>query len=201
MQFSILEKYLLFYTFKIAQMLQPDFTIFPEINTERLYLRSLTKADGPEILKLRSDEQVMQFIDKERAKTIEDAELFINRASLALNTNDGITWAIALKAEPGTLIGTIGLWRIIKEHYRAEIGYMLNPAYWRKGIMLEALLTVVGFGFTEIKLHSIEAHINPDNDGSAAILNKAGFVKEAHFKEDFYFNGSFRDTAIYSRLQ
>jgi len=197
----ILEKYLLFYTFKIAQMLQPDFTIFPELNTERLYLRMLYKTDGPEILKLRSDEQVMRFIDKERAKTIEDAEVFIDRASIALTANDGITWAIALKEEPGTLIGSVGLWRIIKEHYRAEIGYMLNPVHWGKGIMTEALLKVTEFGFKEMRLHSIEAHINPENVGSAAILTKSGFVKEAHFKEDFYFNGRFRDTAIYSILQ
>ena len=182
-------------------MLQPDFTLFPELTTERLYLRRLTKTDGPEILKLRSDEQVMQFIDKERAKTIEDADIFIDRVSVALTANDGITWAIALKEEPETLIGSIGLWRIIKEHYRAEIGYMLNPVHWRKGIMTEALLKVTEFGFKHIRLHSIEAHINPENAGSATILNKAGFVKEAHFKENFYFNGRFRDTAIYSILQ
>lgn len=181
-------------------MLAPDFAIFPEINTERLYLRKVIHNDAPEILKLRSDEQVMRFIGKERAKTIEDAEIFINRVSLSLSGNDGITWAIALKDAPGTLIGSIGLWRIIKEHYRAEIGYMLNTEYWRNGIMMEALLKVIDFGFNEIKLHSIEAHINPENAGSAAILSKAGFIKEAHFKEDFYFNGRFSDTAIYSRL-
>ena len=182
-------------------MLNPDFTVFPEISTQRLWLRKLINTDAPEILKLRSDEQVMQFIDKERAKTIEDAELFINRSNLALSANDGINWAIALKEHPETLVGSIGLWRIIKEHHRAEIGYMLNPAYWQNGIMKEALLKVIEFGFKDLQLHSIEAHINPENTASAALLTSTGFVKEAHFKENFYFNGSFRDTAIYSLLQ
>jgi [ribosomal protein S5]-alanine N-acetyltransferase len=78
---------------------------------------------------------------------------------------------------------------------------MLSPAYWRNGIMKEALMDVIEFGFNKLGLHSIEAHINPENEASAAILTSTGFVKEAHFKEDFLFNGIFRDTAIYSRLR
>ncbi|MBC7887338.1 MAG: GNAT family N-acetyltransferase [Ferruginibacter sp.] len=182
-------------------MLQPDFSSFPEIKTVRLLLRQITKKDAPEILRLRSNEDVMRYIDKERAATIMDAEVFINRILKSLNTNEGITWAIALKEYPETLIGTIGYWRLIKEHYRAEIGYMLNPNHWNKGIMKEALLKVIEVGFNDLKLHSIEAHINPGNAASASILTGAGFVQEAHFKENFFFNGTFRDTAIYSRLQ
>ncbi len=98
------------------------------------------------------------------------------------------------------MIGTIGLWRIIKEHYRAEIGYMLLPEHWKKGFAKEAVLKVVEYGFDEMKLHSIEAHINPKNAASAGLLEITGFVREAYFKEDFFFNGAFEDTAIYSLL-
>ena len=182
-------------------MLQPDFSIFPAIKTARLVLRKVNLTDAPEILYLRSDEAVMRYIDKERAATILDAEIFVKRIIQSLDFNDGITWAIALKEDPAKLIGTIGYWRIIKEHYRAEIGYMLHPGYWKKGFMKEALEKVVDMGLNELGLHSIEAHINPDNQASAAILTSAGFVKEAHFKEDYFFNGIFKDTAIYSRLR
>lgn len=182
-------------------MLRPDFSVFPEIKTNRLLLRKITNKDAIEILKLRSDEQVMQYIDKEKTATIVDAEAFINRILQSLNINDGITWAITLKEDPNTLIGTIGYWRLIKEHYRAEIGYMLSPYHWKKGIMKEALIQVIDMGFNELKLHSIEAHINPGNAASAAILTGTGFVQEAHFKENYFFDGSFRDTVIYSRLQ
>lgn len=183
------------------QMLQPDFSNFPEIKTERLLLRKLAHTDAHEILKLRSDDLVMRYIDKEKTATIEDAEAFIKRITQSLNNNDGITWAIALADEPLTLIGTIGYWRLIKEHYRAELGYMLDPVYWNKGMMKEALLKIIDIGFNTLKLHSIEAHINPGNEASAGILTSTGFVKEAHFKENFFFNGVFRDTIIYSRLQ
>ena len=182
-------------------MLAINFSPFPELSTKRLLLRRITKYDAPCILKLRSDETVMRFIDRERAKTLADAESFIRRIDDSLQANEGLTWGMALKEEPDLLIGTIGYWRIIKEHYRAEIGYMLRPDLWGKGIMKEALLEVINTGFNSLKLHSIEAHINPENTASGNILQSTGFVKEAHFKEDFYYEGTFRDTIIYSRLQ
>lgn len=181
-------------------MLQPNFSPFPEIETERLLLRKIQADDAEALFFLRSDEKVMQFIDKERAASIKDAELFITNINTLVTNNEGITWAMALKENPNQLIGTIGLWRIIKQHHRAEIGYMLHPDHWKKGLMKEAIIRVNDFGFNDLKLHSIEAHINPGNEGSAAILESTGYIREAYFKEDFFFNGTFRDTAIYSRL-
>ena len=99
------------------------------------------------------------------------------------------------------MIGSIGLWRIDKAHYRGEIGYMLHHDHWGKGIMQEAIAAVIEFGFGPLKLHSIEAHINPANAASAGILEKNGFVREAYFKENYYFRGKFLDTAIYSLLK
>jgi len=181
-------------------MLEPIFSPFPEIRTNRLLLRRITATDAPEILSMRSDDAVMQFIDREKTKTLEDAEAFIHIINESLDTNNGITWAMALSDQPQTLIGTIGFWRIIKQHYRAEVGYMLDPAHWNKGIMKEALQAVIAFGFGSMQLHSIEAHINPGNTASAALLEKTGFTREAYFKEDYYFRGNFIDTAIYSQL-
>ena len=156
--------------------------------------------DAAEIFKLRSDEDVMRYIDKEKAASTKDAEIFVKRILQSLEANDGITWAIAITEKPETLIGTIGFWRLIKEHYRAEIGYMLNPQYWRKGIVQDALIPVIDWGFTELKLHSVEANINPGNAASAGLLGRNGFVREAYLEEDFFFDGTFRNTAIYFLL-
>jgi len=181
-------------------MLEPNFSPFPEMQTERLLLRCLKHTDGPELLFLRSDDAVMKYIDREKTKTLEEAEAFVTRILENLHNNDGIMWAVALRHNPEKLIGTIGFWRLIKQHYRAELGYMLHPQHWGKGIMKEAVLAAVDYAFTGMKLHSIEAHINPDNIASGLVLEKAGFTREAYFKEDFFFRGKFIDTAIYSLL-
>jgi ribosomal-protein-alanine N-acetyltransferase len=51
-----------------------------------------------------------------------------------------------------------------------------------------------------MKLHSIQANIDPNNMASAAILKKFNFEREAYFKENFFFNGKFMDSEIYSLL-
>lgn len=182
-------------------MLCPSFSPFPEIETQRLLLRRMTIDDAEVILYLRSNDEVMKYIDRERTKSIEEAKSFIDKIDASLNSNNGVMWGIMLKEKPRTLIGNIGYWRLIKEHYRAEVGYMLHPSFWKKGIMKEALLRVIDFGFAEMNLHSIEANINPGNEASAKLLESTGFIKEAYFKEDFFFDGEFRDTIIYSQLK
>ena len=181
-------------------MLELNFVPFPEIKTERLLLRKMTDADAPEIQFLRSDDRVMKYIDREKTKTVAEALAFIQKVNTSIDNNESIMWAIALRDDPDTLIGNIGFWRIINQHYRSEIGYTLHPDFWNKGIMKEALLAAVDFGFNNMKLHSIEAHINPDNTASGRVLENTGFIREAYFKEDFFFRDKFIDTAVYSLL-
>jgi ribosomal-protein-alanine N-acetyltransferase len=77
---------------------------------------------------------------------------------------------------------------------------MLLPEIHGKEIASEAVGIVVEFGFNEMKLHSIEAVIDPRNSASEKVLQKNGFIKEAHLKENEFFEGEFIDSVIYSRL-
>jgi len=52
-----------------------------------------------------------------------------------------------------------------------------------------------------LNIHSIEANIHPANKASEAVLLKAGFVQEGYFKENFFFNGSFLDSVIFSLVK
>ncbi len=181
-------------------MMKCSFQPFPELETGRLLLRKLSVDDAPLLFFLRSDEAVMQFIDRPRAGSIEEVEEFIKKVNTDIDAGNNILWAITLKEEPHKLIGTICYWQIDRDNYRAETGYVLHPDYWRKGIMKEALLKVIDFGFKDLKLHSIQARVNPANLPSSAILEATGFKKEGYFREDYLFNGKWLDTAIYSLL-
>jgi len=159
----------------------------------------MSQDDAEAIFGLRSDPRVMQWFDRPRAQKLEDAQELIRSIEKAVQSNEGITWGIQWP-EDSLLIGTIGFWRIIKEHYRAEIGYMLHPDYHGQGLMREAMEAVLEYGFGRMNLHSVEANINPGNLASAKLLEKSGFVKEAHFRENYYYDGKFIDTVIYSRI-
>jgi len=59
---------------------------------------------------------------------------------------------------------------------------------------------VLAFGFIELHLHSIEANVNPGNAASIRLLERNHFTREAYFRENFFYNGKFLDTVIYSKL-
>ncbi|POY38755.1 N-acetyltransferase [Flavobacterium alvei] len=178
-------------------MINLIFNPFPNLETERLLLRRVVNKDVEQIFALRSDKEVMKYIPRPLVKTKDDALAHITMIDEKIDTNEGINWAITLKNND-KLIGIIGLYRIQPEHFRAEIGYMLLPEYHGKGIVSEAINEVVNYGFASIKLHSIEAIIDPKNFASEKVLQKNGFVKEAHLKENEYYEGRFLDTVIYS---
>ena len=99
------------------------------------------------------------------------------------------------------MIGFLGHYRIQPENHRAEIGYMILPQYQGKGYVTEAIKAVMEYGFNQMNLHSIEAVIDPENYASEKVLQKIGFVKEAHILENELYDGKFWDTVIYSMLK
>ncbi len=180
-------------------MLQLCFDPFPVIDTERLILRRLTLADAADYFALRTNDEVMAFIERKRPASIIDMEEHIRKVNQDVDGNRTIVWTISAKGND-QLAGTIAYHKITPEHYRAEIGYLLHPAHWRTGIMSEAIKAVLEFGFGQMGLHSIEAIINPLNEGSRKLLTKFGFIKEGYFKENYFYNGQFLDSEVYSLL-
>lgn len=180
-------------------MLEFNFSPFPVVQTERLILRRITNEDVNEVFELRSNPETMKYIPRPLVKNNDDALEHIAMIEEKIVTNIGINWGITLKENP-KLLGIIGFYRMQPENYRAEIGYMLLPEFHGKGIIPEAVTELVKFGFNNLKLHSIEAVIDPDNLASEKVLEKCGFIKEAHLKEAEFWEGQFLDKVIYSLL-
>jgi len=178
-------------------MLAINFMPFPAMVTDRLLFRQLTSGDASDIYSLRSDERVNRFLSRNQYKTFGEAGTFINKINRGISNNEWIYWGITLK-EDNKLVGTICLWNIQPENYRAEIGYELHPDFWGKGIMREAMTKIIAYAFDTVKLHTLEADTDPGNFHSVSLLEKNGFVKEGLFKESVYFNGKFTDRAVYS---
>lgn len=182
-------------------MLEFNFDLFPELVTQRLVLRQMTPDDAANLFALNTNNDVLKYLDFLRMKTIDDAYKKIEKINKEIKNADCIYWAISTQENPHELIGTICLFHFKKQHYRGEVGYLLHPDFWRKGILQECLYAVLNYGFDVLNLHSVEAIVDPENAASIGLLEKNKFVREAYFKEDFYQNGKFLDTAIYSLLK
>ena len=180
-------------------MLTINFSPFPILETERLILRRVLPSDVKEMFELRSNPETMKYIPRPLVTNYDEALAHIKMMEDKIETNEGITWAITLKGDD-KMLGVIGHYRIKPEHYRAEVGYMILPEYHGKGITTEAVQCVVDYGFNTMQLHSIEGVIDPENEASQRVLQKCGFVKEAHFKENEFYDGKFIDAVVYSKL-
>jgi ribosomal-protein-alanine N-acetyltransferase len=180
-------------------MLTFDFTFSPTLNTARLVLRPLTSADAPALFVLRSDPRVMQYVPRPLATEVADAAALIEMMNEATGRSEMLNWGIVLRSSD-ELIGTIGLYGLQPENHRGEIGYMLHPAQQGQGFMQEAVTAVLDYGFEVLSLHSVEGVIDPQNEASARVLQRAGFVQEGLFRENGYWEGKFIDSAYYSLL-
>lgn len=181
-------------------MLTIEFDGFPNLETERLVLRQVRAEDAADLFALRTNEGAMKYLDRPRLKDMDEAHEFIRKIEKDYDENNGINWMITLKDED-RVIGNIGFWRFDKANYRIEIGYMLMPQYWGKGIATEAMDPVLQYAFETLKVHSIEANVNPENEASKRLLMKIGFRQEAYFRENYYYDGRFLDSAIFCLLE
>lgn len=175
-----------------------NFKPFPNLFTNRLELRQFTKADLNDYFLIRSDAKVMAALDK-NPNSFSETERLMETMQKRVEENLAIDWVICFK-EKKQLIGYIGFHNIDAFHKRAEIGYALFFDYHQKGIMNEAINAVIDYGFKTINLHSIEANTNIINIATRKLLFKNGFLQEAHIKENFYFNGAFLDSVIFSLI-
>tara|TARA_B100000809_G_scaffold266334_1_gene328568 strand:- start:1600 stop:2157 length:558 start_codon:yes stop_codon:yes gene_type:complete len=176
------------------------FNTYPKLESERLIYRALLKSDAKDILSIRSNDEVMNYMDSDKHESIEKSEKFIEHGIDTYAKKLGFFWAIIEKST-GELIGDFSFWKIDHKNNRAEIGYSLKSQFWGKGYMNETINQLVKFGFEDLNLHSFEANINPENNSSRKLLLKAGFNKEAYFKENYYFDGKYLDSEIYSLVK
>jgi ribosomal-protein-alanine N-acetyltransferase len=176
------------------------FKTFPQLESKRLLFRKIIMKDAKDIHFIRSNEVVMEFMDVWRTKSISDAKKLIRNIHEDYKNEKGISWGI-IEKRTKNFMGYIGIIRMQPQHCRGEVGYALKPQYWGIGFMSEALRTVTDFGFNEMRLHSIEANVNPKNQNSKKLLERMGFKKEAYFRENYLCDGKFLDSVIYSLLQ
>ncbi len=175
---------------------------FPRLETERLVLRRMTLGDAEFYLRHFSDPDIVELTAFEAPGDLEAATAELRAYCVEnFDRGTGIRWGISRKPDPA-LIGTCGFHQWVKEGgWRARIGYDLAAADRRKGIMTEALAAMIGYGFGTMRLHRVEALVDPRNAGSIRTLEKLGFRREGVLREDTCFRGRFVDEAMYSLLE
>jgi RimJ/RimL family protein N-acetyltransferase len=170
------------------------------LETARLILRPLASDDAASLFAIYSDPQVMRYWSTPPWDCLEVAVATI--AADLQSMAEGVHVRLAIVARSThDLIGTCSLFNIHASSRRAELGYCLAREAWGRGYMHEALLALIGFGFSSLGLHRLEADIDPRNEASARSLERLGFVKEGHLRERWIVNGEVSDSGLYGLLR
>jgi ribosomal-protein-alanine N-acetyltransferase len=173
---------------------------FPILETKRLKLIELTHQHIDSLYEIFSLEEVTRFYGTNRFTLPVEASRLIDMFHKNLLDKRGIRWGIKVK-ENQRMIGTVGLNGLQLKNKRAEIGYELHPAYWRKGYSEEAIKAVINFSFNQLDLHRIGAVVYPENEASINLLIKLGFAKEGLLRGYINQNEQFHDTYVLSLLK
>ncbi|MEH7073547.1 GNAT family N-acetyltransferase [Neobacillus drentensis] len=173
---------------------------FPILDTKRLKLIEITHQHIDYLYEILSLEEVTRYYGTNRFTLPVEASRLIDMFHKNLVEKRGIRWGIKLK-ENQRLIGTVGLNGLQLKHKRAEIGYELHPAYWRRGLASEAIHEVLSFSFKQLDLHRIGAVVYPENEASLNLLMNIGFMKEGILRGYIHQNEQFHDTCVLSLLK
>jgi ribosomal-protein-alanine N-acetyltransferase len=167
--------------------------------TANYELRPLARGDRAELLAHLSDPRTVEHMDIEPLADLDGADAIIAWAMGLATSGDGVRWAI--RDRDGIFVGTAGFNALVRERgSRGEVAYDVVRARRRQGIMDEVLPAVLGHGFDTLGLRRIEAMVTPGNAGSAALLERHGFVREASLRDYAFWKGRYWDQWLYARL-
>jgi len=115
---------------------------------------------------------------------------------------EGDCLSLALVHRPnGALVGQVELVWLSDRHRQGEIGYVLHPRYQGAGLATEAVREVLRLGFEGLRLHRVIGRCSAANTASAALLERVGMRREAHFRQNALVKNAWRDEYVYAMLR
>ena len=152
-------------------------------------LKKITRRDASEFLAAAqgSRELHQTWVEVPRTPTA------FRRYAMEMRTESDIAYLIR-RSDTHQLVGVIELRDIFMGDFcNAYVIYYAFAGHTRQGFMAEALRKTVRLAFSRLKLHRLEANIQPDNHASLALAQACGFSREGYSPKFLRKGGQWRD--------
>ncbi len=163
----------------------------------QIYLRPICDADTDRVVKWRNDKNVVKN--------------FIYRIPISREAH--LDW-LKNKVEQGNVhqfvicrnadeipLGSVYLQNFEEEHKKAEEGIFLGEEQaYGKGIGTEAAKLILKYAFEQLQLHKVVARVLAYNQASVRMHEKAGYVREAYFREELFLDGKYEDLIFFGAI-
>lgn len=174
----------------------------PTLETSRLILRPLELSDAESIYAYAKNPKVSEYTLWEPHQSVTDSLSYIKDYAFryyAEGTPE--PFGIALKSNPGRVIGTVGCFWVSKDSRSMELAYALDEEHWGKGITSEASEAVLDYCFKTYGLKRIQAQCKAENKPSARVMQKVGMTYEGTLKSALFHRGRHWDMCYYALVR
>lgn len=157
--------------------------------SSRVFLRSPIRTDRDEFISLM---RASRAFHSPWATAPTDDERFV--AYLADSRRTDFEAMLLCRSEDGAIIGFFNLSQIVRRGFQsAYLGYAVGKPFAGQGYMRDGLELVLRHVFTTLRLHRVEANIQPTNANSLALARGAGFRREGFSPRYLKIGGRWRD--------
>jgi [ribosomal protein S5]-alanine N-acetyltransferase len=159
------------------------------VTGSRIYLRPPAHADEGEFLGLM---RASRSFHRPWASAPTDEDRF--RAYLADAGRPDFEAMLVCRSEDHAILGFFNISQIVRRSLQsAYLGYAVGKPYAGHGYMRDGIELVLRRAFLTLRLHRIEANIQPGNHASIALARGAGFRREGFSPRYLKIGGRWRD--------
>lgn len=150
---------------------------FPIIETPRFLLNQIDESEADQIIDI-------SFYDGKQANNGTESRQFLENINTDYLKGETFHWALRLKTDPLSIIGTCGYYRGFRDK-TGELGCILKEKYQKHGFMTEVMIAIIGFGFDKLGLETIVAWTSRTNYPALSILSKLNFIEVISEYEEY----------------
>lgn len=154
------------------------------LETQRLFLREMTREDFSSLCKILQDRQVMYAY--EHPFSDEEVNAWLDKQINRYQSDGFGLWAVILK-ETGEMIGQCGLtWQDCNGRRVLEVGYLFQKAFWHQGFATEAAVSCRDYAFDTLKADRVYSIIRDTNLPSQRVAMRNGMTVTETLTKHYY---------------
>jgi len=162
----------------------------------RCYLRHPTRADGPELVALNQASRKLHrgFVSPPTTRAQYSTYLRRTREQ----QNQGL---LVCRLEDDAIVGVVNLSQIFRGPLKsAYMGYYAGGPFAARGYLTEGVGLTLRHAFRRLRLHRVEANIQPENEASRRVAMRNGFWLEGYSPRYLKVSGRWRDHERWAAL-
>lgn len=171
-----------------------------QIPADRVYLRKMQKKDASDMHDYAKREEVTRYLLWNAHPDLLYTKRYLAYVEVCYRNGTFFDLAV-IDRETDRMIGTCGFTRFDFQNNSAEIGYVLHPDHWHRGIATEAASALIRFAFETIGVHRVEAKFMLQNAASRRVMEKCGMTFEGIQRGAMLIKNQYEDIGICAKTK